>query len=232
MSNRKYSSLFFVMLLIHPVFSFASGMVPETSLLLINEQQNGGSMNVKNTDAHPSLLYTNIIDLPDDKDIHVIVTQPVTRVDSGEVQRLRFILQSNSPLKVEHLKRVTFEGIPPRTKDGHQVAISIRQNLPVLIHPADLPVVSDVWKKLKWSVSGNTVTVKNDSPYVVRLNQNFNMKPSQITLKLKQTYILPGESFCIQSSHLLDNEKQVQIFPVSRYGVETPDFTADIVDGK
>ena len=46
--------------------TFAAGMVPDTSLLLINEDERGASMDVKNSDDNAQLLYTRIVDLPDD----------------------------------------------------------------------------------------------------------------------------------------------------------------------
>ncbi len=85
-------------------------------------------MNVKNTDSQPALLYTNIVDLPDsDKSIRLIVSQPVVRVDAGETQRMRFLLQTSKPMKYEELKRVTFEGIPPKEKGEDKVALTIRR---------------------------------------------------------------------------------------------------------
>ncbi len=110
-------------IIICSIFSFVSlsvfseGMVPETSLLVIDEATHSGTMNVKNTDAHPALLYTTVVDLPDEsKDLKLIPTQPVVRVEPGQTQQIRFILQNNKPLDVEHFKRVTFEGIPPKSE--------------------------------------------------------------------------------------------------------------------
>ncbi|CZV75055.1 P pilus assembly protein%2C chaperone PapD [Enterobacter hormaechei] len=71
--------------------SMAAGMVPETSLLIVNEDQQGASMDVKNTDAEAQLLYTKIVDLPDDPKPGLIATQPVVRVDAGKTQRVRFV---------------------------------------------------------------------------------------------------------------------------------------------
>ncbi|MDI4751691.1 fimbria/pilus periplasmic chaperone, partial [Salmonella enterica subsp. enterica serovar Anatum] len=39
------------------------------------------------------------------------------RVEAGQQQQLRFIMESTEPLTVEHYKRVTFEGIPPKSTD-------------------------------------------------------------------------------------------------------------------
>lgn len=46
--------------------AYAAGMVPETTLLVIEESTHSGTMNVKNTDTFPALIYTIIVDLPDD----------------------------------------------------------------------------------------------------------------------------------------------------------------------
>lgn len=50
-----------------PASLFAAGMVPETTLLLIDEANHGGVMSVKNTDSIPTLLYTSIRDIGGDQ---------------------------------------------------------------------------------------------------------------------------------------------------------------------
>lgn len=227
--NKRWTVPFFIICLaLKASLAMASGMVPETSLLLINEEDKGANLKVTNTDSQPSLLYTNVVDLPDDKGVHVFVTQPVTRVNAGQTQQLRFILDSQTPMKVEHFKRLTLEGIPPKTKGKNQVAINIRQDLPLLIHPAGLPVVQDAWKLLKWEVSGNTVHMKNDSPYVIRMSDSLEILPSGINLKIGKTYILPGQTLDIKSNNSMDNIHQVKMFPVSRYGVPVEPYIANI----
>ena len=46
-----------------PATVYAAGMVPETTLLMIDEANHGGVMSVKNTDSIPTLLYTSINDI-------------------------------------------------------------------------------------------------------------------------------------------------------------------------
>ena len=95
-------TLLFVFLL-SSLKTFAAGMVPDTSLLLIKEDERGASMDVKNTDDSAQLLYTRIVDLPDDPKPGVIVTQPVVRVNAGKTQRVRFVLKDSAEkLKTEH----------------------------------------------------------------------------------------------------------------------------------
>ena len=207
----------------------AAGMVPETSLLVIDEATHSGTINVKNTDSHPSLLYTDVVDLPDDKGLKLVTTQPVVRLEPGQTQQLRFILQTSKPLDVEHYKRVTFEGIPPKSDDNKvKIGINIRQDLPVLIRPAKLAVVTDAWKFLDWTASGTSVTVKNPSKYIVRLAQNVVLQPSGISGSLAKTYILPGETMTVSMGKSVSGNTKVKFFPASRYGVEVPSFISDL----
>ncbi|HCL5076648.1 TPA: fimbria/pilus periplasmic chaperone [Salmonella enterica] len=207
----------------------ADGMVPETTLLVIDESTHSGVMNVKNTDSSPALLYTTIVDLPDDTGVTLNVTQPVIRVEPGQQQQLRFIMESQQPLTVEHFKRVLFEGIPPkRTDKNMKIGFNIRQDLPVLIRPKNLPVVTDAWKLLEWSGSGKAVKVKNPSPYVVRMSLNVDFLPSGAKGKLKKTYILPGETLDVKMQNGIAGDTSVRFYPASRYGVEVPSFTAPL----
>ena len=227
-SSRLCRALFVSTLALHSVSSFATGMVPESSLLLVSDADKSSTMNLKNTDATAELLYTRIVDLPDDTGTHLIVTQPVSRVEPGKTQQVRFILTTDKPMTTEHLKRVTFEGIPPMEKSGHKVQLNIRQDLPVLIHPASLAVVRDAWKLLTWHQDGSLLTVSNPSPYVVRLSQEVLLLPSKGHGKLDKTYLLPGQHAQIKMTGASASDRQVKFFPASRYGVQVNDFTTDL----
>ena len=147
----------------------------------------------------------------------------------GQTQQLRFILQNKQPLDVEHYKRVTFDGIPPKNDDKKiKIGINIRQDIPVLIRPASLGVVTDAWKFLKWSSNGASVTVKNPSKYVVRLGQNVMLLPSGVSATLSKTYILPGETLTADMKKKVSGDSSVKFFPASRYGVEVPSFTSEL----
>lgn len=213
----------------HMTPTIAAGLVPETSLLLIEESENGGTINLTNTDSLPNLLYTTINDLPDDKGTHLTVTQPVVRVEPGQTQQLRFILRTDAPLTTEHLKRVVFEGIPPKDPSKNmKIGFNLRQDIPVLIHPKNLPVVKDAWTLLKWSTAGNTLTVKNPSPYVVRMGQGVETLPSSSRAKLAKSYILPGETMTATLNKSPGSDNQLKFTPASRYGIDVPSYTAQL----
>jgi len=206
---------------------YASGMVPETSVLLIDAEKGEASMNVTNTDSRPALLYTNIVDLPEsDKSVRLIVSQPVVRVEAGAVQRMRFILQTQKPLMQEELKRVTFEGIPPKEKGKERLAVTIRQDLPVIIHPEGLAQDLAPWKHLKWHKQGSSLVVTNPSSYVVRMATGFRSLPSGKQGALKTTYLLPQSSMTLALPNKADTK--VEFYPASRYGYKGDSYIAPL----
>ncbi|TNV09883.1 fimbrial protein, partial [Buttiauxella sp. B2] len=144
-------------------FSHATGMVPETSVVVVEASDGEGAINITNTDNYPVLMLTTLQDIPEDKTPLLTITPPAARVEAGKTQRVRFILTDKTPLKTERLKRVIFEGVPPQVKGKNQVRMTVRQNLPVLIRPAGLARDEAPWKLLVWKQSGNTLTVTNPS---------------------------------------------------------------------
>jgi P pilus assembly chaperone PapD len=200
--------------------SRASGVLPESSAVIIDEAQKGGSINVKNTEKVPVLLYTKIVELPDDLDPRLIVTQPVARLEPGQSQRVRFVLNTDTPLQREHIKRVYFEGVTERTTDNSQVSVSVRQDLPVIIVPKGLGAKRDMWTDLGWSVSANSLKVTNTGRHVVRLTPQVKLQPAGSVLSLNKSYILPGETLVVTApaSTRLSGQQRVEFSPVTRYG--------------
>lgn len=206
-------------------------MIPETSVVLINADEGEGVISVKNTDATALLLYTSIENLPEDPEDILLVTPPVARVEPGQKQLVRFILQSPGPITNQRLKRVTFEGIPQK-KPGKSsvIGVNVRQNLPVLLSPGKLHPKSDPWTLLQWSLKNNQLVVKNDSLYVVRMNPALDLLPAVKRLSLAQTYILPGSSktIAIPSGVAAHSATGVRIYPVSVYGFQVKPFDAPL----
>ncbi|MEX1841611.1 fimbria/pilus periplasmic chaperone [Enterobacter cloacae] len=213
-----------------PFFSSATGMVPDTTVVLLDEAAQGGTINVKNTDTGPELLYVTVRDLKDDPRPQVIVTQPISRVEAGGTQQVRFVLTDNPPLTVQHLKRVTFEGIPVKKSGKNELSMTLRQDLPLIISPKGLADDVAPWKRLTWRVRGQHLEVNNSSPYVVRLSQQVQLLPSKQSGMLDKTYILPGETLNIslKTPSALAGSTQVRLFPATRYGFQAQDYTAPL----
>lgn len=185
-------------------------------------------MDVKNSDDNAQLLYTRIIDLPDDPTPGVIVTQPVVRVNAGKTQRVRFVLKDSAEkLKTEHLKRVIFSTIPQR--EQNKVKMVFSQNLPVIIRPAGLDVNMEPWKGLRWQIKNGNLTVLNDTPYVVRMEQKAKLLPSETQVKFEKSYILPGQTMIATPENKLSGlNNKVEIYPATRFGYKASSYVAEL----
>lgn len=208
----------------------ATGMVPETSVVIVEQDDGEGAINIKNTDTFPVLLLTTLVDTADDKESLLAVTPPAARVEPGKTQRVRFIVTSKAPLQTERLKRVIFEGVPPQQKGKNEVRMTVRQNLPVIIRPAGLEKDLAPWKRLTWKQSGDNLIVSNPSPYVVRLGQGVQTLPDMTSWTLPNSYVLPGQTLTLKP----DGDKnpgaaqQVRISPATTWGYTVDSYDATL----
>lgn len=224
----------FALLLLYFIFSlqsFASGVLPETTVVIVKEESGLGKIKVQNTDDKPILLYSHVIDLKDDPNPKIHVSQPVTRLEPGQKQMIKFYLNSKLPMTVEHMKRVVFEGIPENSSlTSSNVQFSVNQDLPVIIVPVAVKDNIRQWNELQWFYSDNEVIVSNSGKHVIRLNQAIIFEPDHEHAKLQQTYILPGHDFHLKIKH--KNPTSVIINPVTRYGFSSGSVSMPVEHAK
>lgn len=208
----------------------AAGMIPETSVVILNEVNGEATINIKNSDSRPALLYSQILPVENDDENLIVLTPPVARVDPGETQAIRFLLQTTEPLKVQRLRRVVFEGIPPKDDSaGVRVNMNVRQNLPVIIHPKGLAMDKEPWRRLKWSIQNSKLQVTNPDAYVVRLDQAITLIPSNSIVQLPRSYLLPGEVITLDvPSDTLNTLKNIILSPATVYGYTVDKYTAPV----
>ena len=214
------------------VWAAATGVAPDTTVLLISQKTSIAQMGVQNSDPEPLLLLTTIVEIGEQKSTTVYAVPTVTRVEPGARQIVRFVLdETEAPLKVQQLKRVLFEGIPAvKTGVGGTVQTTIRHDLPVIISPAGLEEDPAPWKKLQLRWADNQLTLSNPSPYVVRLSQIVSTLSNNTNLNiLPRTYVLPGESFSIAvPGGLAADVNELRLYPASPYGFDVPPFDAKL----
>lgn len=208
--------------------ALATGMIPETSVVIVEESDGEGAINVKNSDGFPVLLMTSLENIKEDNESLLTITPPAARVEAGKSQRVRFILISKTPLKTERLKRVIFEGVPPKEKGKNEVRMTVRQNLPVLIRPAGLARDEAPWKQLKWSTQGGKLVVTNPSPYVVRMGSSVQTLPDNSQWNMTNSYVLPGQTITLSNdkNKSVSGSKQVRISPATTWGFTVQSYDA------
>jgi P pilus assembly chaperone PapD len=217
--------------LLHATAALADGMLPETSVVIVYEEKGEAAVNVRNSDSRPSLLHVTLQDIPEDAEPLLFVTPPVSRVEPGENQLVRFILRNTKPLMKQRLKRVVFEGIPPKNKlepGRATVAVNIRQNLPVIVHPKGLPLKRDPWKGLTWSIANGELTARNDTPYVVRMGQEVHLLPMMASVKVPAAYVLPGTVHSMTIPEAAHSAASVRLYPATVYGFAVDAYDAPL----
>ncbi len=213
--------------------AIADGMQPETTVVVLYEEDGEATINIKNTDTGPALLHSVIENVPEDLEPLLIVTPPLTRVEAGDTQLVRFISTLKAPLKTQRLKRVSFEGIPQaRTAGGATIGITLRQNLPLILHPLGLPRHHTPWELLTWKRAGERLRVHNDSAYVVRLAPEVKLLPQGLPATLPRTYILPGEVLEVKVDSPLGSVAEVEIEPATVYGFAVDSYRTPIKAGE
>ena len=133
---------------------------------------------------------------------------------------MRFILQTGEPLKTQRLKRVIFEGMPaqrdPAKAGRAQVGVTVRQNLPVIIHPKGLAPNRTPRLGLTWTLKADQLSVHNPTSYVVRMAQELQLMPGNGAAMLPRTYVLPGETLTVTASS--SGATRVRLQPATVYG--------------
>lgn len=227
-------SLFAGLLALCSVFSAtADGMIPETSVVIVKEQDGEASIKVRNSDNSTALLHVTLQNVPEDPEPLLFLTQPVWRVEAGKEQLVRFILRSEKPLQTQRLKRVIFEGIPQVAQAAQQgqarVGVSVRQNLPVIVHPKGLAPNREPWTGLQWSLVDGKVQVSNETPYVVRLAQELKLLPGGQVARLPRSYVLPGDVITVETDGLVSGAPAtVRLFPATVYGFAVDAYEAPL----
>ncbi|EOC0033391.1 fimbria/pilus chaperone family protein [Cronobacter sakazakii] len=194
----------------------ALGMQPETSVVVLNQENGEASIWVKNTNDSPSLLQTSIIDIDDSKGTLVLATPSIVKIESGEQQVIRLFLQSSSQIKDQQIKRIKFLGLPARSesnKDKSSVLVSISQSIPLIINPVGLKPEAMPWKFLKYTYENGKLFIYNPSRYVVRLYPQIQVNGKNISLP--KSFISPKQKLEI---NFRESPSEIKIKPVGLYG--------------
>ena len=227
-SNTAVGALALLLVLGNPVK--ADGMVPDTSVVIVHEAEGEAAVSVTNTDSQLALLHVTLLDIPEDTEPLLVVTPPLSRVEASKSQLVRFILQNQQPLLTQRLKRAVFEGMPQgraATAAGHaRVGVTVRQNLPVIVHPKGLAPNRTPWTDLTWTLRDGQLQVRNDTPYVVRLAQELLLLPGNGKAMLPRTYVLPGEAISVPASG--GQASTVRLQPATVYGFAVAPHDAPI----
>lgn len=209
--------------------ALAAGMKPEVPVLFLDDQQREATITVLNTDNSPALLHSSLQTIAEDPENKLIVTPQLVKVEGGKKQQIRVVLKDGIKLDKQKLQRINFISVPQDDGKKNRARILVGQNIPVILSPADLPLNTTPWKGLTFRRAGSSLSITNPTPYIVRLTAKVDLLPGTHSVDLKKTYILPGEKINLAlPAATADNIKSARLHPVTRYGVLTTPYDAQL----
>ena len=214
---KSINKLFFLMALLS--FNAFSNIQLETMTVILDSSEPRKAFNVKNISKNPVLLATSVNDI-DEKDKitqYIMITPPIVRIEPGESQQINFILKENNDIKDEKILKASFQSVVELKNSTTQMPI--RQDIAMLVTPADLVITQEPWSNLVVSQSGNNIFLQNKGRQVIRLSKSITLLPENKSVNINQFYLRPGERIQVLSEGKTDN---LVIYPLSRYGFKTP----------
>ena len=214
-------------LLVHVVAfpSWATSFKLQTSTVILEANKQEVSFNITNTGQSPILLLTTLDDLDGDDAFadKVMINPPVTRLNAGSTQFVKFTLRPGTVVDREHLLKVGFEGVGQRRENN--VSIPVRQEIGFIVTPSNLVPSDDPWNDLTLSREADTLVIHNPSRQVVRLVPQMKLVKTGQMVRLSHPYIRPGERLTIPNIPLEAEQDGVILSPMSRFGYKLKDVT-------
>lgn len=198
------------------ISAFALGIQPETTVLVLNQENGDASISVKNTNNVPTLLQTKIVDVEEGSNSLVLASPSIVKIDAGESQIVRFFLKENKESNVQQIKRIRFIGLPARNekdKNSSSLSVAVGQSIPLIINPAGLKPNPKPWEFINYHYENGKLFLSNPSQYIVRLYPEISA--DGVKIKLQQSFIAPKSKIEISYKK---QPAELFITPVGLYG--------------
>lgn len=160
------------LLAFYAINAHASIVVNNTRVIYSAEKQNVG-VRLQNVGKNPSLVQVWLENSKGEtNNLPFTLTPPISRVDGKMSQTIRIrAIGDTLPKDRESLFYFNLLDIPPKTSDGdteHQLKSSVRSKFKFFYRPAKLPYpVTQAYEKVTFHLAGQTLTVKNPTPYYI-----------------------------------------------------------------
>ncbi len=166
-------SLLAFTLLFGMVHTASASVIVGGTRVIYDSAKKETSLSVKNADKNTNYLIQSWIDnlQEDDKDtVPFIITPPLFKLNTDQENILRIVFTGGSlPQDKESAFWLNVKSIPSTTKtDQNTLQISVKTRIKLFYRPSGLAGdAHEAYKALTFSRTGQTLTVKNPTPYFV-----------------------------------------------------------------
>lgn len=195
--------------------------------VIYNEKEKEVSIQLRNPDDKAFLVQSWTESESGTPDKTFAVTPPLFRLDAKQNNALRILFRGASlPADRETLYWLNVKAIPSGTQSAetNQLQLAVKTRIKLIYRPVSLAKSgpTDVADQLKWSQSGNTLTVKNNTGYYM----NFSSVVVNGTELQNVTYVAP-----LSSKSFVMNAKQtsgkVEWKVFNDYGVPSQTYSGN-----
>ncbi|MGU3414496.1 molecular chaperone [Enterobacteriaceae bacterium C34A] len=171
-------------------FNAFAEVVINGTRIVFNAKEKESAVQLKNNGKHPYLLQLWIDDgnpksRPGEVKVPFLITPPIVRIDPGKGQAVRILSTvATLPQDRESVFWFNMLEVPPKPTakieaGSNLIQLAFRTRIKLFYRPANLqPEPLQAYKELKFTRSGNTLRVINDSPYFITL-KNIEIRKSK-----------------------------------------------------
>ncbi|QMT32299.1 fimbrial biogenesis chaperone [Alysiella filiformis] len=204
-------------------FLAQAGIVITGTRVIYPAEKKSIGVQIKNVHDTPSLVQA-WLETPHHQaeSLPFTLTPPISRVNGKTSQTIR-IRQTggNLPNDRESLFYFNVLDIPPKGDEQQsQVQVSVRSKLKFFYRPAKLPYpVDDAYAKVTWHLSGQTLTVKNPTPYYITYaNIALNQDKQTLTEVANADMLAPFSEQSYTLKKAVPQANQVAWYIINDYG--------------
>lgn len=197
-----------------------AGFGLETTRVIYHEKNNSEGVVAFNTDKGRNyLLQSWVEDKAGNVSPDFVSTPPLVKLRAEKKNTLQVTKVASLPADRESLYWLNVKFVAP-SEEGQENVLrySMTNRIKILYRPAALDNSRDIEtyaNKLDWSVSGNRLTVNNNTPYYVNVSK---ITVNNQEVKLPSEYISPKSAETITAPQVIKAPANVKLTYINDYG--------------
>lgn len=202
-----------------------AGIVITGTRIIYPAEQKSVGVQMRNVHEIPALAQVWLENEQGETDnIPFTLTPPVSRVDGKTSQTIRIRHTGETlPQDRESLFYFNLLDIPPKISGSdtqNQLQFSVRSKLKFFYRPAKLPyAATDAYAKVTWHLSGQTLTVKNPTPYYITYSHiTLNQDKQELTEIDDADMLAPFSEKSYTVKKAVPQANQVAWYIINDYG--------------
>lgn len=224
---KKLKCLFSCIPLLTAVFHANAGVIIGGTRVIYEGTKKEASINLNNPDKIPYLVQSWVENEDGMREsIPFIATPPLFRLDTGQQNVLRIVNTGSLPDDKESLYWLNIKTIPSMQRQSNEntLQIAVKTRIKLVYRPSKLSgkTPENVAEELKWSISGNRISVTNPTDFYMHFS---SIKVANKSVE-NPTYVAPGATKNFEMISQVDKHGKITWQLINDYGGVSKEFTS------